>query len=281
MVSGAVFSDVSISKIVDECLEILSVIGTGVFEPTVGHWWGTPANVRLSDVFRGHCLSLVFIPPATKLGGYIGFTLSVRPSVRPSVCSLTFRVHPVASTVQDGFFPYLVQMINSMKWCVACDDPWPWSISSRSFGLDLENCVRSVASTVLDGFFLYLGKMITIIRGCVACYFFFRIWKFEFLANFKKISALTLKKKSTVLNGFFPYLAQMITSMRGCVAYNGLWPWPISSRSFGLGLENRVRSVASTVPDGVFPYVVQMITSMRCVTCDDLDLNLQGLSTLT
>ena len=79
------------------------------------------------------------------------------------------------------------------------------------------------------------------------------------------------KKKSTVLNGFFPYLAQMITSMRGCVAYNDLWPWPISSRSFGLGLENRVRSVASTVLDGFFPYLVQMITSMRrCVACDDL-----------
>ena len=78
-------------------------------------------------------------------------------------------------------------------------------------------------------------------------------------------------KKSTVLYGFFPYLAQMITSMRGCVAYNDLWPWPIYSRSFGLGLENRVRSVASTVPGGLFPYLVQMITSMRrCVACDDL-----------
>ena len=98
---------------------------------------------------------------------------------------------------------------------------------------------------------------------------FFRIWKFEFLANFWNFSALTLKKKSTVLDGFFPYLAQMITSMRGCVAYNDLWPWPISSRSFGL--ENPVRFVASTVLDGFFPYLVQMITSMRrCVTCDDL-----------
>ena len=57
MVSGAVFSDVSISKIVDECLEIRSDIGTGVFKRTVGHWWGTPANVRLSDVFRGHCIA--------------------------------------------------------------------------------------------------------------------------------------------------------------------------------------------------------------------------------
>ena len=80
-----------------------------------------------------------------------------------------------------------------------------------------------------------------------------------------------LIKKSTVLDGFVPYLAQMITSMRGCVAYNDIWPWHISSRSFGLGLENRVRSVASKVLDGFFPYLVQMITSMRrCVACDDL-----------
>ena len=60
--------------------------------------------------------------------------------------------------------------------------------------IDFENRVRSVASTVLDGFLLYLAQMITIIRGCVACYDFFKIWKFNFLANFKKFSALTLKK---------------------------------------------------------------------------------------
>ena len=109
----------------------------------------------------------------------------------------------------------------------------------------------------------------TIIRGCFVCYASIRIWKF--LANFWNFLALTLKKKSTVLHRFLPYLVQMITSMRGCVAYNDLWPWPISSRSFGLGLENRVRSVASTVLDGFFPYLVQMITSMgRCVACDDL-----------
>ena len=89
-----------------------------------------------------------------------------------------------------------------------------------------------------------------------------KIWNF---------SALTLKKKSSVLNWFFPYLAQMITSKRSCVAYYDLWPWPISSRSFGLGLENHVRSVASTVLDGFFLYLIQMITSMRrCVACDDL-----------
>ena len=123
-------------------------------------------------------------------GGYIGFTLSVCPSVRP----LTFCVRPVASTVLDGFFSYLVRMISSMRGCVACDDPWPWPISSRSCGLDLENLVRSVASTVLDGFFLYFAQMITIIRGCVAWYVMFKIWKLEFLANLKKNLALTLKK---------------------------------------------------------------------------------------
>ena len=134
-----------------------------------------------------------------------------------------------------------------MRGCVAHNDLWPCPISSRSFGLDLEKSVRSVASTVLDGFFLYLAQMITIIRGCVECDVCIRIWKFEFLANFWNFSALTFNKKSTVLDGFFPYLAQMITSMREFVAYNDLWPWPISSRSFGFGLENCVRSVASTV----------------------------------
>ena len=159
-------------------------------------------------------------------------------------------------------------MINNMRGCVTCDDLWPWPISSRSFGLDLENRVRTVASTALDGFFLYLALMITIIRGCVVCYVFFQnleIWIFG------KFFGLDLGKKSTVLDRFFSYLAQMITTIRGCATYNDFWPWPISSRSFGLGLENRVHSVASTVPDGFFPYLVQMITSMRrCVACDDL-----------
>ena len=140
----------------------------------------------------------IIITPATKLGGGggrgggIGFTLSVRLSVCLSACPLTFRVRPVASTVQGGLFPYLLQMINSMRGCVACDDLWPWPISSRSFDLDLENRVRSVASTILDGFFLYLAQMIAIIGGCVACYVFVEIWKF--LANFRIFSALTLKK---------------------------------------------------------------------------------------
>ena len=162
-------------------------------------------------------------------------------------------------------------MITTMRGCVAHNDLWPWPISSRSFGLDLENRVRSVASTVLNGFFLYLAQMITIIRGCVACYVFSESEILNFWQIFEIFRPCPWKKKSTVLDGFFPYLAQIITYMRGCVAYNDLWPWPIFSRSFGLDLENHVHSIASTVLDGLFPYLVQMITSMRrCVTCDDL-----------
>ena len=161
------------------------------------------------------CLS---VRPSVRLS----VSLSLCPSVCLSVCPLTFRVRPVAFTVQDGFFPYLVQMITSMWRCVACDDLWPWPISSRSLDLDLENRVRPVASTVLDGFFLYLAQMITIIRGCIACYFFFQNLEIWIFGNFLKFFGLDLEKKSTVLDGLFPYLSQMITSMRGCVAYNDL-----------------------------------------------------------
>ena len=193
-----------------------------------------PPQVSDPDMHHGTCMT------------HVSWCMPGCSVCLPVVCPLTFRVRPVASAVQDGFFPYLVQMINSMRGCVTCDDPWPWPISPMSFGIYLENRVRSVSSIVQGGFFLYSTQTITIIRGCVACYDVVRIWKFKFLAIFCKFSALTLKNKSTLLDGFFPYLTQMITSIRVCVAYNECWPWPISSRSFGLGLENRIRSIYSS-----------------------------------
>ena len=53
--------------------------------------------------------------------------------------ALTFKIvsAKIVSTVLDGFFPYLVQIITSMRRCVACDDLWPGPISSRSFDLVL------------------------------------------------------------------------------------------------------------------------------------------------
>ena len=108
------------------------------------------------------------------------------------------------------------------------------------------------------------------IRVCCVLRFFSESGNLNFWQIFAIFRSWPWKKKFTVVDGFFPYLAQMITSMRGCVAYNDLWPWPISSSSFGFGLENRVCFVASTVLDGFFPYLVQMINSMRgCVACDD------------
>ena len=158
-----------LSNVQDINLVILAITLPNGARPSLTHW-GRVTHIFVSKL-------TIIIPPRNEVRGGIldSPCLSVCPSVCLSVCPLTFRVRPVASTGQDGFFPFLVQMINSMRGCVACDDLWPWPISSRSFGLDLENHVRSVASTVRDGFLTYLEQIITIIRGCVACYVFFRI----------------------------------------------------------------------------------------------------------
>ena len=145
---------------------------------------------------------VVVIPPTQRSCKGVYWFHSVRPSVclsvRPSACPSVrpaSRVCSVASIVQDGFFPYLVQMITSMRGCVACDDPWPWPIPSRSFSLDLENSVCSVASTVLDGFSLYLAQMITIVRGCASYYVFFQNLEIWTLSKFLKFFGLDLEKK--------------------------------------------------------------------------------------
>ena len=122
----------------------------------------------------------------------------------------------------------------------------------------------------MDSFYIWHKSSLSL-EGMSRVTFYSESGNLNFWQIFEFFRPWPLKKKSTVLDGFFPYIAQMITSMRRCVAYIDLWPWPISSRSFGLGLENRVRSVAYTVLDGFFPYLVQVITSMRrCVACDDL-----------
>ena len=189
----------------------------------------------------------------------------------------TFRPWPwkKKSTILDGFFPYLTQMITCMRRCVAYNDLWPWPISSRLLGLDLENRVLSVASTVLDGFFPYVVQMITSMRRCVACDDLWP-WPISSRSFGLDLENHVLSVASTVLDGFFPYLVQMISSMRRCVACDDLWPWPISSRSFDLDFENRVRSVASTVLDGFFLYLAQMITIIRrCVACYVFSQNLE------
>ena len=108
------------------------------------------------------------------------------------------------------------QMITSMRGCVAYNDLWHWPISSRSFGLGLENLVRSVPSTVRDGFFTYLVQMITSMRRCVAYY---DLWPWpissrSFDLDFEnRVRSVTF----SVLDWLFPYLPQIITTIRGCV----------------------------------------------------------------
>ena len=101
----------------------------------------------------------------------------IRPDLENCVSS-------VASTVLDGFFPYLVQMITNMR-CVACDDLWPWPISSRSFDLYYENRVRYVTFSVLDRLFSYLPQITTTIRGCVACKVYNEFYNFNFSLIFR------------------------------------------------------------------------------------------------
>ena len=148
-----------------------------------------------------------FLYPRNEVSG-VYWIHPVCRSVCPSVCPLTFHIRPVASTVQDGFFPYLVQMINSMRGCVACDELWPWPISSRSFGLGLENRVRSVASTVRDGLFPYFVLMITSMR-CVACD---DLWPWHISSRSFGLDLENSVRSvvSTDLDGFVSYLAQMI-----------------------------------------------------------------------
>ena len=99
-------------------------------------------------------------------GRYICFTSSVClyvcPSIRP-----TCLVYSVTRTVPDGFFPYLAQMLTSMRGCVAHNDLWLSPISSRSFSYDLaiklpkygtSSCVHSTACTFSLDFFPVWGK---------------------------------------------------------------------------------------------------------------------------
>ena len=67
------------------------------------------------------------------------------------------RVCSVKFSVLHRLFPYLPQIITTIRGCVVCDDLWPWPISSRSFNLDFENRVHSVTFSVLDQLFFLLG----------------------------------------------------------------------------------------------------------------------------
>ena len=62
-----------------------------------------------------------YTPPAQRsCWGYIGFTPSVRLSVRPSRVRPATCVRSVASTVLVGSISYLCILSSNFRWCVAC-----------------------------------------------------------------------------------------------------------------------------------------------------------------
>ena len=46
-------------------------------------------------------------------------------------------VRSTAPIVLDEIFPYLAQMITSMRRCVTCNDLWAWPVSLRLFSCDI------------------------------------------------------------------------------------------------------------------------------------------------
>ena len=166
----------------------------------------------------------------TKLfGGYTGFTPSVRPSRMPC---------PLCNIYSSGWILSILGTVDHYHKIGFCA---PWSLTLTYIFKVIRPWLRKsclLCSIYSSGWILFIfgTNVLYYERVCRVLRFAqnLQIWIFGNLKNM----ALTLKKKSTVVDGFFPYLAQMITSMRGCVIYNDLWPWLISSRSFGLGLEN-------------------------------------------
>ena len=107
-------------------------------------------------------------------------------------------------------------------------------------------------------------------RSCWGVYWFHSV-HLSF-CPFVSLACCVCSVTPTVLDGFFPYYALMIISMRRCDAYNGIWPWCISSRWFSHDFAIKlikyapschVHSTAHTVLEQSFPYLAHMITSMR------------------
>ena len=146
---------------------------------------------------------LLYSPNNEVVGGYIGFTPSVRPFVvRPSVRPSRLPC-PICNIYNSGWIRSILAT-NYHYHERVCRTQWPLTLTYifKIIGSWHRKSCRSVASSVLDGFLWYLAKMINILEGVSRVTFLFRIWKFEFFANFRNFSALPLKKKSTVLDGF-------------------------------------------------------------------------------
>ena len=149
------------------------------------------------------------------------------------------RVRSTACTVLDVFFPYLAQMITSIRECVARNNLWPWPVPSRSFSHDsavkllkygIYCRVRCIACTVLDS--VHIWHKLSL--GCEGVS---RSMTFDL--DLQGHSAMTLQLNCQdvcgtyclvcftayrALDGFFPYSAQMITGIRDQRVCRTQWP---------------------------------------------------------
>ena len=139
-------------------------------------------------------LCCTWVIPPTQQSCWGGILVSLRQSVRPSV--RPSRIPCPLCSIYSSVWILSIFGTNDhmMRGCVACDDPWPWPISSRSFGFDLENRVRSVAPTVLDGFFSHLAHMTIIIEGVSRVTVLSESGNFNFWQNFEIFQPWPWKK---------------------------------------------------------------------------------------
>ena len=209
-----------------------------------------------------------------------GILVSLRPSVRLSIRPAS-RVRSVAPTVLVGSISYIYIYISSSNFrrcvarCVACKIVCKipkfeflaifFKICNFDFvlfwlGIRYESLVWVTISECRHSSY----SSLTPEQG--SCW---GVYWFHSVRLSVRLSRLPCPLCNIYSTGWIiSILATNDHTMRGCVAHNDLWPWPISSRSFSLDLENRVRSVVSTVLDGFFLYLSQMITIIRgCVTC--------------
>ena len=133
----------------------------------------------LSDV--GHiklqCVSLVWRDPS--------YLASYFHTPAPTSLQGLYWIHPclpmiihirsVAPAIMNEFFPYLAQLITSIKRCVSYNGIWPWHIASSSTSYNLAIKLLKygtsfhVHSTAQNGLFSYLVQVITSMRGCIMC----------------------------------------------------------------------------------------------------------------
>ena len=109
------------NKATARCWNINSVPYCVSFKDIVLHLIST-WNISLNLTKINMRWYFIIIPPAsTKLkGGFTGITLSVCPSVRPSVCGQN-RVRSVSSTIFIGSISYLHFLSSNFRRCVACN----------------------------------------------------------------------------------------------------------------------------------------------------------------